>query len=256
MSDVEIANKLKQLKKRVSELVKEVNALKKQLEESSITLSEFKSKKEKLETELRSILATIAQYKEKTNISPEIRKESHVAEQAKDLMYYFQTEFDSSISKARIYLSITLEIHFMFTIDYTKYPERPILIMPNIITDRFNSIDEFLQKIPSYLNWNLRNPINIYELVTEIETVLINNYSADLKTIEQASIDYIEETMSIIKRLIRKASTELQVKNINGVIEIYKSIIDLAYEIKDFQIVSEYTSKLDELLKIVRKSKR
>ena len=44
-------------------------------------------------------------------------------------------------------------------------------------------------------------------------------------------------------------------KNIDTVIELYKSIIDLAYEIKDFKIVSDYTFKLDELLKIIRKNR-
>jgi len=127
--------------------------------------------------------------------------------------------------------------------------------MPNSLQEKYSYIEEFYQKIPSYRNWNPNSPKQIYELVTEIETVLINEYQADLASIEKASLEYVNETQGMIDNLIKKASTELQVKNIDGVIEIYKSIIDLSYEIKDFKLVSEYTKRLDEILKIVRKEK-
>lgn len=248
-----IANKIARLKNRVSELVEQVNNLKKQLETSTISLSEFKTKKESLQNELREILAKIAKYKESAGATPSTRKDSSLAEQSRDLMYYFQTEFDK-LTRARIYLSITLEKTFVITIDYTNYPERPVIIIPDSLKFKYGNADALLQKLPSYVNWNINAPKNIYELVTEIETVLINDYSADLDSIEQASIEYVENTKSLISRLDRKARTELDVKNIDGVIEIYKSIIDLAYEIKDFKIVSDYTHKLDELLRIKKRS--
>ena len=256
MTEEEIKEKVKKLKNRVSELVQEVNELKKQLEISAISLPEFQTKKDNLQNELREILNEIAEYKEQTGISESTKKDSQVAEQAKDLMYYFQTDFEESISKAKVYLSITVDMHFIFEIDYSKYPERPILQVPDEINEKFKPIETFYKKIPSYSNWNEKAPKNIYELATEIETVLINEYSADLQAIEQASIKYVEETQALIQRLIRKAGIELDVKNIDKVVEIYKSIIDLAYEIKDFQVVSEYSSKLDELLKIIRKTKK
>ncbi|MBD3229642.1 MAG: hypothetical protein GF329_15785 [Candidatus Lokiarchaeota archaeon] len=249
-----IADKIRNLKERVSELVEQVNSLKKQLETSSISLSEFKSKKESLQNELREILARIAEYKESADATPSTKKDSNLAEQSRDLMYYFQTEFDE-LTRARVYLSITLEKTFVITIDYSDYPERPKIMIPDSLMNKYGSLDSFLQKIPSYMNWDVNNPKKIYELITEIETVLINNYSADLDSIEQASIEYIENTKALISRLDRKARTELDVKNIDGTIEIYKSIIDLAYEIKDFKIVSDYTHKLDDLLRIVKKNK-
>ncbi|MHA1310277.1 MAG: hypothetical protein ACTSWR_07925 [Candidatus Helarchaeota archaeon] len=255
MSNEDIANKVKQLKIRVTQLVGEVNSLKKQLEQATISLPEFKQRKEKLQDELREILAKIAQYKEKVGISAATKKDTGLAEQARDLMYYFQTDFEETITKAKVYLSITLDTHFIFTIDYTNYPDRPIITTSSNITEKFSSMEDFLQKVPSYTNWDVNNPKKIYELVFEIETVLTNAYSADLQSIEEASIQYIEENKALIQRLIRKASTELQVKNIDTVIELYKSIIDLAYEIKDFKIVSDYTFKLDELLKIIRKNR-
>ncbi|TFF86447.1 MAG: hypothetical protein EU551_01485 [Promethearchaeota archaeon] len=253
MSEIEIANKIKQLKLRVSQLVNEVNDLKTQLNESSISLSEFKSKKETLQDELRGILEQIAKYKEIAGVSPVAKKESEVAQQAKDLMYYFQTEFIDDITKARIYLSITLDKHFIFSIDFKNYPERPKLILPNTINEKFASAEEFLQKVPSYQNWDQNK--QIYELVTEVETVLINAYSADLESIEQASKEYLDETRDLINQLIQRARKELDEQNVDSVIEIYKSIIDLSYQIKDFKLVSEYTRKLDDVLKIIRGNK-
>ncbi|MHA1230855.1 MAG: hypothetical protein ACTSRP_23885 [Candidatus Helarchaeota archaeon] len=255
MSDKEIAEKIRKLKLRVSQIVGEVNELKKQLEQASISLPEFKQKKERLQDELRDILTKIAQYKEMAGISQVTKKESEIAGEAKDLMYYFPTDFEKNIYEAKVYLSITLDKHFIFTINFKDYPQRPIISVPDGVIEKFGTKEQFLQKIPSYINWNSNNPKHIYELVGEIEYTLINAYSASLETIEKESIAYIEETQNLIKKLIDQASTELQVKNIDAVIEIYKSIIDLAYGIKDFKIVSDYTFKLDQLLKIVRKNK-
>ncbi|MHA1271501.1 MAG: hypothetical protein ACTSPY_17040 [Candidatus Helarchaeota archaeon] len=255
MSDENISSKIIKLKSRVSEIVQEVNDLKGQLERATISLPEFRSKKENLQNELREILGKIAEYKEIAGVTPSEKKESRTAEQASQLMYYFQTDFVDSPYKAKVYLSITLDTHFVFIIDYSNYPERPILQLPNSITEKFQTLDNFYNQLTIYKNWDSNNPSNIYDLVAEIETILINAYSADLQSIEEASLQYIEETQALIKGLVRKASTELEVKNIDNVIEIYKSIIDLAFEIKDFKIVSDYTFKLDQLLKIIKKKK-
>ncbi len=286
MNEEEILEKINQLKSRIKEIVQEIQSLKKQLEQASIPLEDFKSKKESLEQELRDILQQIAQVKESSDVKQEVEikpesqiteepqievsageikdkikedtsqiiyKEILAAQEAKDLMYYFQTEFIDSITNANVYLSITVDDHFIIGIDFTNYPEKPKLKIPSKIIELFKEeeIEEnkFKEKIPSYSNWDSENPKHIYELITEIEIVLINKYQADIETIEKKSVEYVEKTKKRIKELLQKAKKEINKKNLQKAIDIYYGIVDLSYDINDLQGVKKYTSKLNYLLK-------
>lgn len=286
MNEEEILEKINQLKSRIKEIVQEIQSLKKQLEQASIPLEDFKSKKESLEQELRDILQQIAQVKESSDVKQEVEikpesqiteepqievsageikdkikedtsqiiyKEILAAQEAKDLMYYFQTEFIDSITNANVYLSITVDDHFIIGIDFTNYPEKPKLKIPSKIIELFKEeeIEEnkFKEKIPSYSNWDSENPKHIYELITEIEIVLINKYQADIETIEKKSVEYVEKTKKRIEELLQKAQEEINKKNLQKAIDIYYGIVDLSYDINDLQGVKKYTSKLNYLLK-------
>lgn len=288
MSDQQLLEKINELKIRIREIVLDIQGIKGQLERSSISLEEFRAQKTVLEEELRNILEQIAEIKEKTEYKitpraekptaqvkeepvhikeehvkikekpPEVEvstselidKEIQIAGEAKDLMYYFQTEFIESVSNVKIYLSITLENHFIIGIEYSKYPERPILDIPSEVLELFNNdLLKLYNKIPLYLNWDKENPVRVYELATEIETALIQVYNADINTILKKSVEFVDkekEKLDILIKAVKMCSTN---KDYKQATELCYSIIDLASELQDYDTVKTYTSKLNKFIK-------
>ncbi len=191
MDEEDIIEEINRLKIRLKEIILEINGLKGQLEQSKISLDEFRGKKGLLETELRGIIQQIAKIKEETGDlakpivakkekQQEIKKEIAIAEEIQDLMQNFQIELDSSISKAKITLSLSEDEIIELNVDFANYPERPIIFLPPSIIRLFKSLErEFYQKISSYNNWDSTNPKRIYELIEEIERVLKDKTKAE-----------------------------------------------------------------------------
>ena len=267
-------DQINQLKIKVKEIVLQIQGLKGQMEQSTITLEEFKAQKSVLEEELRDILEQISEIKEKTGFKIEQRpreepevievevtqteigtadlidKEIRIAGEAKELMYYFQTEFIDSVSKVQIYLSITIEDHFVVGIDFTDYPERPILDIPREVLQLFkNSSEGFYNSLSTYSSWDSENPARIYELVTEIETALINIFSADIDSILKKSVEYIDKATTKLDKLINDIKIAANNKNYEKAIEFCYMVIDTAYEVQDYETAKEYTRKLNEFIK-------
>jgi hypothetical protein len=274
MNEQELMAQINELKIKVKEVVLQIQGLKGQLEQSTITLEEFKAQKSILEEELRDILEEISEIKERSGFKIERRvtvepthfeaiateekiktselidKEIQIAGEAKDLMYYFQTDFEDSISKVKVYLSITLEDHFIVGIDFTDYPECPKLEIPPKVLQLFkNSSEGFYASLSSYSNWDTENPGRIYELATEIETVLINVYSADIDSILKKSVEYVSQAKDELEKLIKYLTVAANNKNYERAIELCYSIIDKAYEVQDYDTANTYTKKLNEFIK-------
>ena len=270
---MELINKLKI---KVREIVLQIQGLKGQLEQSSISLEEFKAQKSVLEEELRDILEEISEIKEKSGfkierrpieepevvevetpqLQAEIRtaeiidREIQIAGEAKDLMYYFQTDFEESVSKVKIYLSITLEDHFIIGIDFTDYPRRPKLEVPREVLQLFKDSSEgFYNSLSTFANWNLEHPARIYELATEIETVLINVFSADIDSLLKKSVEYIDEAAIKLEKLIKDIKIAASNKNYEKAIEFCYMVIDKAYEVQAYDTAKEYTKKLNEFIR-------
>ena len=262
-TDKVILENINKLKDRVKEIVKDIQASKEKLERAEIPLKEFKAFKEKMQNELRGILQEIAKTKETHKIQPTIHgktlespeskmidREVLIAEEAKELMYYFQTDFEENVTHAKIYLSITMDAHFIIGIHYDDYPAQPILeIPPNILEPNKLDIEEFYRRIPSYENWDPDNPKRIYELITEIETVLINMYNADVDTITQKSIEYSQKT-KVLTELVNKANEALAIKDYDKAIEIIYSVIKMAEEMGDKTLADKYTKNLNDVIRI------
>jgi len=259
--DKEILEKIKEQKERVKTIVQNMQALKSSLESAQIPLKDFKAKKAVMEEELRGILQKIAKTKETHNIQPTIRgktlpkeeisaeskiinREVLIADEAQELMYYFPTDFEGSITDAKVYLSITVDAHFVIGIDYEDYPQRPKLeIPPSILELNNNNEGEFYEKIPSYINWDPDNPKRIFELMTEIETVLVNMYSADIDSITKKSIQTKK-----LGELVEKANNALSIKDYDKAIEIIQSVIKLANELGEYNLVNKYTKNLNDVI--------
>jgi len=190
LNDEILIEKINGLKIRLKEIILEIRGLKGQLEQSKISLEEFRSRKDLLETELRSILKKIAKIKDQSKelaipvIKKEkpqeadrkqdktaelIEKEIKIAEEIKALMQHFQIELDSSISKAKIDFSDLFNEKVEVNIDFSNYPERPIIFLPPSLMSKFKSLEkDFYQKISSYENWDASKPKKLYKLMKEI----------------------------------------------------------------------------------------
>lgn len=102
-------------------------------------------------------------------ISPEER-DNLLADEAQQLMNEFQVEIvDEAISRMRIYLSITLEKHYVMGIDFSNYPLSPPLVtvqeeVKKVIGDP-NSLDLIKE-------WDSNKPPHIIEIIRLIESKL------------------------------------------------------------------------------------
>ncbi|MFX0140317.1 MAG: hypothetical protein ACFFDN_42145 [Candidatus Hodarchaeota archaeon] len=238
MSSEESATEsITELKQKVKAIIGEVNDLKADLQKGTITLEKFREKKDILENILRGILEKISQYKEKG--TPEQKIDAGIAEQANKLMYEFQTDFLEIISRAKVYISASLDDHFVFDIDFSNYPGKPKLIDPEIIRKKI-SILPLETKIPCLTNWDPQNPSNIVEIFYDVERILLNIIQGE----DTEGLDLNEDQIKKIQerqKLKIFAELEIESKNIEKAIEIYKKIVQISHELEDHENVRKYS---------------
>ncbi len=269
MSENDVLDKIDLQKARVKDIVVSIQKLKTDLEQGKIALENFKEKKIALEDELREMLKEIAEFKEKLpekkpdtaiQITQQTKEEAEkrdrveklvgTAKEAKDLMYYFETEFEGSITKAKVYLSITINDHFVIDLDYSDFPDKPLIILPpNVLRLFNNSEEEFFREIPEYTSWDSNKPSRLFEIIGKIENALVKKFEADVKSIEERSIQFVDARKKYLETLIQEAQQAREEKNIERAIDIYCEIVDVAYDLQDKATVDKYSKEIELLLK-------
>ncbi len=269
MTESDVLARIDLQKARVKDIVVSIQKLKADLEQGRIAIESFKEKKTTLEDELREILKEIAEFKEKlpekkpfpaVQISPQAKEEAEkmdrveklvsTAKEAKDLMYYFETEFEGSITKAKVYLSITINDHFVIDLDYSSFPDKPVIALPPNVLRLFNdSEEEFFKEIPEYTSWDSDKPSRLFEIIGRIENALVKKFEADVKSIEERSIQFVDSKKKHLETLIQEARQAREEKNIERTVDFYYEIVDMAYDLQDKVMVEKYTKELELLLK-------
>ena len=230
------------LKQQVKVVIGKVNALKSQLENREVTLEVFKKEKETLENQLRAILEKISQFKESG--VKETRKDAFIAEEAKRLMYEFQTEFSDYVSKPKVYISASLDDHFVFDVDFENYPEKPTLSSPPMLQKLFEvPIDT---KFPILKDWSPQNPPHIVEIFYEVERMLLNIFKSE--DIEETNLNQ-QRIQKILQRrkFLESAEYELEMKNTQNAIDLIQKVVELSYELEDFERAKKYAERIAEL---------
>lgn len=98
---------------------------------------------------------------------PSEDRDALLALEAQNLMNEYQTEIvDGSISRMRIYLSITIDKHFVLGVDFTNYPLTPPLIT---MQQEVKSIVGATEELDTLKNWDQNHPHHVTEIVREIE---------------------------------------------------------------------------------------
>jgi hypothetical protein len=247
MSEKSITVEIADLKQQVKQVIGQVNALKDQLERREITLEVFKEKKEVFENELRAILEKISQYKERGTV--ENKKDATLASEANKLMYEFQTEFPEEITKPKVYISASVDDHFIFEIDFTNYPGKPILKSPDSLLKLFEV--PFDQKISLLKSWSSQTPAHIIEIFYEVERILLRIFQSEQPD-ETAESDVNARRIRKIfqrRKLVASAEYEIELKNFDKAIELYQRILQISYELEDFEQANKYTKLVAELKK-------
>ncbi len=244
MSSEESATEsITELKQRVKAIIGEVNSLKADLQKGTITLDKFREKKDILENILRGILDKISQYKDKG--TPEQKIDAGIAEQANKLMYEFQTDFLEKISRAKVYISASLDDHFIFDIDFSNYPGKPKLIDPEIIRKKI-SILPLETKIPLLTNWNSANPSNIVEIFYDVERILLNIIQGEPTEDTDLNQEHIKKIQER-QKLVIFADLERKAKKFDKAIELYKKVIEISTELEDYETVNKYNKIVNEI---------
>ncbi len=239
-----VSTEISALKKKVKEIIADVNALKSQLEKREISLEEFKSKKEILENELRGILEKISQYKEKG--TKETKHDAFIAEEAKRLMFEFQTEFSDYISKPKVYLSASLIDHFIFEVDFTNYPNKPLLRTPDSLQKLFTV--PFETKLSTLNNWSPQNPPHITEIFYEIENIFAKIFQSENLNEPDLNLRYARKVLQRWK-LLTAAEFEKEIQNFPKAIELYQQVVQLSYDLEDFEQANKYARIIAQLKK-------
>jgi len=99
-------------------------------------------------------------------IQPEER-DALLAEEAQLLMNEYQTEIvDGAISRMRLYLSITMEKHYVLGIDFSNFPESPPLIT---LQQAVKDVVGEPGALEIMKNWDPKTPSHITDIIREIE---------------------------------------------------------------------------------------
>ncbi|NVM31708.1 MAG: hypothetical protein HWN65_22915 [Candidatus Helarchaeota archaeon] len=236
------------LKRQVKEVIGKVKALKIQLENREITLEQFKSKKEILENQLRAILEKISEYKEMGGV--ETKRDALIAEEANRLMYEFQTEFSTDyVSQPKVFISASLDDHFIFEIDFTNYPEKPKLTTPEMLQRLFTVA--FDTKVSALNKWSPQNPPHITDVFYDVEHVLLSIFKSDMFEEPNLNQELIRKILQR-RKFLESAEYELELRNTQNAIDLYQKIIELSYDLEDFESANKYSKILSELKRRIR----
>ncbi|MFX1408978.1 MAG: hypothetical protein ACFFA6_01390 [Promethearchaeota archaeon] len=136
-----------------------------------------------------------------------------------------------------VYITITLTKTFVINIDFTNYPDRPLLSYPDEVKKLIGSPHKSLD---SLIDWNPKNPHHIVEILRELEKKLYF-----IKEIELQLKKVLSEYQS---NIIAGSSTQLKVRLLTYGFKEYTMEIDLETYPKSPKI--ELSHELQEIIRI------
>ncbi|MBY9007022.1 MAG: hypothetical protein KGD63_09700 [Candidatus Lokiarchaeota archaeon] len=97
--------------------------------------------------------------------------------------YAFDHQGDE-IADIVIYMTITLTKTFLININFSNYPNKPTIILPNEIKSIFGDIN---QTLTALRNWEKKNPLHIIDIIHELEKKLssVKKIETEVNTITQ-----------------------------------------------------------------------
>ena len=161
-------------------------------------------------------------------ISVEINTELSLIQQE-----YAYDQYNTKEAEINVYVTITLTSTFIITIDFTRFPERPIITFPNelgkILGDPYKTLDTLRQ-------WDSKKPSHIIDILHELEKKLffIKEIEVQLKKISgEYQCEKIPNSLTALK--VHLLTYGFKEYNLSIDLEAYPkpSTIDLSSELQE-----------------------
>ena len=112
---------------------------------------------------------------------------------------YAYDQKGSNLGDIEIYITITLSKTFIISIDFTKYPEKPRVLVPEEVKNIIGDPNAFLETLKK---WNPKNPKHIVDILHELEKKLffIKEIEFQYKKLAgEYQCDTVSESLTSIK---------------------------------------------------------
>ena len=110
-------------------------------------------------------------------IPPQLSKEELIIREYKEVSAEFTCEIiKNEKCNLNVFLSRSLEEHFIININFKEFPEKPKLKFPKDLKKLIGKPEDALL---IYANWNSENPAKIVEILRELEHHLIKSSKSD-----------------------------------------------------------------------------
>jgi len=133
-------------------------------------------------------------FEESESISLEISTELGLIQQ-----YYAYDQKGDNPAEINVYMTITIAKTFIIGINFTEYPKRPIITMPESLK---NALGNPYESLITLKKWNVKKPPHIIDILHEIENKLL--FVGDIeneakKILSEYKCDEIEDSISKFK---------------------------------------------------------
>lgn len=99
-------------------------------------------------------------------VIPEVERDEILFQEYQEISQLYNVDMmDGLVSKNKVYVYSNVNQYHEIQIDYSNYPEKPVIKLPG-------EIDDILSLSTTYKNWNKENPARIVDLVTDLEQLL------------------------------------------------------------------------------------
>lgn len=102
----------------------------------------------------------------------EFERDEVLWNESQDVMQNYTAEFvDGIISKLKVFLSISIQHHYEVVVDFSNYPDKPTIALPEGLREDLGKPVEDLMYFTK--NWDPTLPAHVVEVVRELEAFLL-----------------------------------------------------------------------------------
>ncbi|MFX0101744.1 MAG: hypothetical protein ACFFCS_19420 [Candidatus Hodarchaeota archaeon] len=136
---------------------------------------------------------------------PEVERDEVLFQEYQEISQMYNVEMiDGLVSKNKIYVYSNVDQYHEFEIDFTNYPEKPLIKLPR-------ELDDILSLSQSYNNWDKQDPPRIVDLVADLEQVLGQQQAPTIANALSSNdeVDYVGEKNLRKEEEEKKAASNL-----------------------------------------------
>ncbi|MHA1232315.1 MAG: hypothetical protein ACTSRP_15365 [Candidatus Helarchaeota archaeon] len=234
--------KIDTLENKISIIENKITELQQKVSEKNISTQELETLKTPIKHELEKIRSEIISLKT-NDLDKNFDPKTLLIHELIELKNNFQVDYNSemrSATKGKVYISASPYDHFIFIIDFHKFPKKPMIHMSpetkKILKDSLDNISPTLQ------SWNKNDPGHLIDIFQEIESELI----------KKVGIEMDEEVSTAQKLAARRRSIILaqeceQNGEYSDAIWFLENAVRISEELGEKDKSEKYSQKIKEL---------